>query len=143
MRDSLYLIDTSIWLEVLPAKRATTQLRERVDSLLAVDQVATTGMIFLELMGGARNETDYVKLQRMLSALYLLPAADKCWSEAAEMSFRLRRRGLVVPFTDILIAAIAVAAKATVLHRDRHFDMIAEQVPLSVESHIPAASGSI
>ncbi|MCL4459595.1 MAG: PIN domain-containing protein [Chloroflexi bacterium] len=141
MRDSLYLIDTSVWLEVLPPGRAASELRERVDALLAADQVATTGMIRLELVSGARNEADYRRLEEMLSALHAVPVAEERWNEAAQLAFRLRRRGVVVPSTDLFIAAIAIAAGATVLHRDRHFDMVASHASLSVESHVPAVSG--
>jgi hypothetical protein len=49
MRSDLFILDTSVWLEVLPAKRGTPQLRDRVDALLSADLVATTGMVRLEL----------------------------------------------------------------------------------------------
>ncbi len=48
----------------------------------------------------------------------------------------LRRRGVTVPFTDLLVAAVAAGAEAVLVHRDRHFDSIAAHVGLKVESHV-------
>ncbi len=140
MRDRLYLVDTSVWIEVLPSNRPTTPLRERIDGLLAADLVATTGVVRLELLGGARGETEYRKLDGLLSALHQLKIAEERWDEAAQLAFRLRHQGISVPFTDLLISAVTAHNGAILLHRDRHFDVMAGHTPLVVESHVPAAS---
>jgi predicted nucleic acid-binding protein len=138
MRDDLHLIDTSIWLEVLARGRADPNLIQRADELLAADVVAITGMVRLELLGGARTRKEYQRLDRLLSALHYIPVDEDCWDEAAHAGFGIRQQGISVPFTDLLIAAVAIRHKATLLHRDRHFDLIAAHLPLKVESHVPA-----
>ena len=138
MKDSLYLVDTSVWLDVLPRGKADSELRERVDALLTADLVATTGIVRLELLGGARTEAQYGHLSGLLSALHLLPIVEERCTEAAQMGFQLRRQGIAVPFTDLLIAAVAAKNDATVVHRDRHFDTIAQHLSLNVESYVPA-----
>lgn len=136
MNGNLFLVDTSIWLEVLPARRGMAALRGRMDALLAADAVATTGMIRLELLGGARTEQEWQRLSELLSALHLLPTTEDHWNEAARMGFQLRRQGVSVPFTNLLIAAVAVKENLVLLHRDRHFNRIASQLPVKVESHL-------
>jgi predicted nucleic acid-binding protein len=136
MRDDLFLVDTSIWLEVLPPGRGDPALRNRIDALLSADRVATTGMVRLELLGGARSEEEWERLSRLLYALHHLPVREEHWQEAARMGFQLRRQGVAVPFTDLLIGAVAVLARAVLVHRDRHFDFIASHLPLKVESHV-------
>jgi predicted nucleic acid-binding protein len=37
---------------------------------------------------------------------------------------------------DLLIATVAMAYGATLVHRDRDFDLVAKHVPLVVESHV-------
>ena len=54
MQSNLFLLDTSVWLDVLPPAGTNLSLRDRVDALLAADRVAITGMVRLELLGGAR-----------------------------------------------------------------------------------------
>jgi len=129
-------LDTSVWLDVLPPSGTNTDLRDRVDSLLAADRVATTGMVRLELLGGARTDQEWDTLNDHLSALHQLPLEDDTWHDAARMSFQLRRQGVTVPFTDLIIGAVAVNADAVLLHRDRHFDLMAQHLPLNVESYL-------
>lgn len=138
MQDSLYLVDTSVWLEVLPPGRTVSPLRERIEALLAADLVATTGMVRLELLAGARSEAEYGRLSVLLSALHLLGVPEERWDEAARLGFQMRRQGLAVPFTDLLIAAVAIHAGAVLVHRDHHFDIIAACLPLKVESYVVA-----
>jgi hypothetical protein len=138
MNGEQFLVDTSVWLEVLPPGRLSNSLRQRVDELLAGDQVATTGMIRLELLGGARSQPEWRRLHGLFSALHPLPVTEDDWDEAAQLGFLLRRGGTSVPFTDLLIATVAKKADATVLHRDRHFDLLAAQASLRVESYVPA-----
>lgn len=138
MRAERFLIDTSVWLEVLPTGRSSDALRKRVDDLLAADLVATTGMVRLELLGGARSEREWQRLHRLLLALHQLEVTEKQWEEAALLGFRLRRQGIAIPFTDLLIASVALGGAAVLVHRDRHFDLMAAQLPLLVESYVEA-----
>ena len=139
MKGELFLLDTSVWLEVLPPGRAHSTLRDRVDALLAADQVATTGMVRLELLGGARTQREWDHLSELLYALHPLPAEEDHWQEAARMGFQLRRQGVTVPFTDLLIGAVAIKSVAVLMHRDRHFDLVASHLPLHVESYVAAS----
>jgi predicted nucleic acid-binding protein len=138
MRSELFLVDTSIWLEALPPGRGSRELREWLDGLLAGDLVATTDIVRLELLGGARSQEEWEKLDELLSALHLLPVTEEHWRETALMGFQLRRQGITVPFTDLLIGAVALKADAALVHRDRHFDLIASRLPLKVESYVAA-----
>ena len=136
MPNKLYLLDTSVWLDVLPPGGTNADLRVRVDSLLTADRVATTGMVRLELLGGARTEVEWNRLKDYLSALHQLPMEEETWQEAAQMGFQLRRQGVTVPFTDLIIGAVAIRSDTVLLHRDRHFDSMAQHVPLQVESYL-------
>ncbi len=140
MKDDLYLMDTSVWLEVLARGRGGSKLCRRVDDLLAADLVAITGMVRLELLGGARSEAEYRQLDRLLAALHPLPVPEESWDEAAHIGFELRQEGISAPFTDLIIAAVAIQNQTTLIHRDRHFDLIAAHLPLKVESHLPKRS---
>lgn len=138
MRDDLYLIDTSVWIDVLPPRRAAASqaLTQRVADLISKNRAATTGMIRLELLGGARNDAEYLPLVEALDALLLLPTEERVWDQASLLSHRLRREGRPVPLPDLVIATVAMESGAVLLHRDRHFDIIAAYSSLRVESHL-------
>ena len=136
MSDDLFVVDTSIWLEVLPAGRGTPALRDRIDGLLSEDLVATTGMVRLELLSGTRSQKEWDRLQEFLEALHPLPVTEEHWEESALMGFQLRRKGISVPATDLLIGAVTMRAEAVLIHRDHHFDFVASHLPLQVESYV-------
>lgn len=137
MPDELVLIDTSAWLFAL-RKDFLPEIRDRVDLLLKEDLVLTTGIIRLELLAGTRSAAEYDRLKRRLSALENIETDDSLWEMACGIGFKLRRRGITIPHTDILIATCALANECLVLHADNHFDLAAEHLNLKCESFVDA-----
>ena len=78
-----------------------------------------------------------------LEEQYVRGYQENHWQRAARMGFQLRREGITVPFTDLLIAAVALESGAVLLHRDRHFDYIASQSTLKVESVLSAYADQV
>ena len=84
-----------------------------------------------EVLQGARNEEDYQRLWEYLSTqiIYFLPEEISTYEKAARLYFDLRRKGLTPRSTiDILIALTALEHKLMLLHNDRGFDLMAEQM---------------
>ena len=140
MPTDLFLVDSSAWIPYLRRRRIEA-IRQRIGELLASDQVATTGTILLEILGGTLDEAEWERLERLLGGLELLSTTEDQWTEAARLVWRLRRRGVTVPSTDGLIASVALRYGATVLHADAHFDRIAEHEGVKVESYVREVSG--
>lgn len=130
-----FLIDTSAWICAL-RKDGHPEVRSRVARLLEKEQILICGMIKLELLGGTRSENEYVRLQTRLNALTDIPIHSDIWKAASRAAFSLRRAGLTIPATDILIAVTAHEVQAALVHVDRHFDMIAGHIDLQVESFV-------
>lgn len=135
MLNKFFLIDTSAWILAL-RKNFAPALKERLDTVLRDNEVCTTGLIVLELLGGVKTELEYRRLKSRLEALVNIPADDALWQTACKLAFNLRRKGLTVPNTDIVIAACALKARATLIHADKHFDSIARHSGLNVESFV-------
>src|SRR5207244_3902564 len=107
----------------------------RIDELLTAGGVLTTGMVRLELLAAIADADEFRLRARQLNSLPSLETSEDRWSEAAALGSALRRAGITVPSTDLLISAVAIAAGATLVHRDHHFDLVASAAPLSVESY--------
>jgi len=131
----MVLIDTSAWLLALK-KNFHPTIKERVEKLLAENDVAINGMIELELLGGAKSEKEYNRLFIRLDSLYHIEADRPLWNIASKLAFDLKRKGVTVPYTDIFIAASALKDNAILVHADSHFDLIANQSSLKVESFV-------
>ncbi len=131
-----FLVDTSVWVFALQ-KDYISKIKERIDLLLLKDLIITTGIIKLELLGGTKAESDYRRLKTRLHALDSVETDESVWESAYTMAFKLRRNGITVPYTDILIATCALKAGATLLHADSHFDLICRKSELRAESLVP------
>jgi predicted nucleic acid-binding protein len=119
------------------------EIRNRIDSLLKEDAVITTGMIRLEILAGARTEKEYRRLKSRFDALESIETDDDLWRNAREHGFKLRRKGLTLPSTDVLIATCALQAGAILLHADAHFDLMEKPLGLRSESHVQTLKQAI
>lgn len=83
-------------------------------------EFATCGMIALEVCRGLRDPNT---LQRF-GVMIFLPTTNQIWERATQLAWALDRQGRILPAQDILIAAHALQADATVLTRNAHFSSI-------------------
>ena len=127
------LIDTSAWILALRPD-GSPEAREEVRRLLESSRAATAGIVMLELLSGTRSQREFRELREELGALRLLDITSATWERAYRLGYDLRRAGLTIPSVDVLIAALALEHECSLLHADRHFDLIAEHHPLSIRS---------
>jgi predicted nucleic acid-binding protein len=131
----LILVDTSVWVRYL-RRGADPDLIRQVQGWLGARQVATTGIIKMELLPASRTEAEFQRLCVTLDALEHLMPDDAIWSAAARNGFSLRRSGIIVPTTDLLIATVAQHAGARLAHWDRHFELMAPHLALRTISFL-------
>lgn len=127
------LLDTSAWICSFK-KEGFNELKEQVKAALDENLLATSGIIMLELLQGTTIRKEYERLRGYLQALHFLPTSDRLWLRAADLAFSLKRKGVTIPSTDILIAALAIEYRCLLLHYDKHFTIIAQHSPLRVLS---------
>lgn len=132
----MVLIDTSAWLYAL-RKQFQPAVKERIESILLESDVAINGIIKLEVLGGAKSEKEYNRLKSRLDYLYYIESSKNLWDFSSNLAFRLRRKGITIPFTDIFIAASAISVHAALVHADSHFETIADHTELNSESLLP------
>ena len=131
----MILIDTSTWLFALK-KDFHPVIKQKVEQLLVQSDVAICGMIALELLGGTTSVKEYLRLKSRLDALYYIESDRALWDLSSKLAFDLKRKGISIPYADILIAASALKERAILVHADSHFDSISDHTDLKVESLI-------
>ncbi len=129
----LYLIDTSAWIPALKGK-GNDLAAKAVGETLDDDTAATCPVIMLELLSCVLSEKHYRELHEELEALHFIPITDAIWKFSYRLGFDLRKNGLTVPATDVLIASVAINSGCAVLHCDKHFDLISKHTKLQVLS---------
>lgn len=125
----LVLIDTSAWICFF-ARHGYPEIKNALSLLLDEDRAAVAGPILVELIQGSRTAEEKENIKKWIKGLYWLPVTDALWSDAAEISFALRRKGITTSPIDTLIAALAIEYNCLLLHRDSHFDLIARHFGL-------------
>lgn len=118
-----YLVDKSAF-----ARRETRpQVRAVLEPLIVAGQVATCGIVDLELLFSARSPSGYAALARALRGLPRAPVDDAVLDRALEVQAALATASQhrAVPLPDLLVAACAERAGLTVLHYDADYDRIA------------------
>jgi predicted nucleic acid-binding protein len=140
MTNEIVLVDTTVWIHFL--RGSGTSIEEKLVPLIISDRLATSPVIIMEILRGAKTKKDYDKLHEDLSALRCFDTSGEIWERAFELAYMLRKNGLNVPLTDTLIAALAIENKALLLHDDRHYEMIASVVKLRHERISPTTSPS-
>lgn len=124
MTPGLLCVDTSAWHRATHPAVATAWRTE-----LAADRLGLCAQVLLEILFSARSASDYDALADELSSLVVIPITHSTWERAHEVQRRLAHvRGLhhrSVKIADLVIAAAAEAAGATVWHYDKDFDRIA------------------
>jgi hypothetical protein len=131
----ILLVDTSVWIDFF-AGRDTKQTRFFKDAITEGADVALTGVILTEILQGVPSDSRFARLRKDLSSFRVLhPASENTYVQAARLYRTGRKRGVTIrSLVDCLIAAIAMESGATVLHKDRDYELMARYAPLNTVS---------
>jgi predicted nucleic acid-binding protein len=135
--EARYLADKSALARAhLPAVAA------RLEPLFVGGEIATCGIVDLELLFSARSTRDYLAILADRRSLPSTEVGEASIERAVEVQTALarkgRHRGVTIP--DLLIAAAAEAEGLCVLHYDADFDLVAAVTGQPVEWVVPAGS---
>lgn len=125
------IIDTSAWIESFRPK-VKQNFRLLVKDLILNNRVLMPGIIKTELLRGTKTKKEFNRLSDLLKGITYLPVAEEFWEHLSKFSFQLFRKGVNVPLTDTYIALLCIENNAPLLHRDKHFELIAKKTPLRI-----------
>ncbi len=120
----MLLADTSAW-----HRSGHPSVIDEWTRLLEADEIATTPPVRLEVLFSAQSAKDYAALSEELDALHQLPCGEKAFERALRVQraladqHALHHRSVKIP--DLLIAAAAEEAGATLWHYDEDYERIA------------------
>ncbi|WP_017578781.1 type II toxin-antitoxin system VapC family toxin [Nocardiopsis valliformis] len=134
---NIYLLDSSAWVEYFRSTGSETNdfVRELIEDGA---HLATTEPVAAEVLSGARNTSEVLRLERLTNGLIQLSLDNRLdFHHSASIYREARSKGKTIrKLYDCLIAAVAMRTDAVLVHCDRDFDHLAEVYPrLRVQRH--------
>jgi predicted nucleic acid-binding protein len=128
----------------LTRRETRPEVREVLEPLLIAGEIATCGIVDLELLYSARDRATYRSLVEALRGMPRVPLKETAVSRALAVQAMLAERSQhrAVPLSDLLVAACAEGAGLAVLHYDSDFDRIAELTGQPAQWIVPRGSVS-
>jgi predicted nucleic acid-binding protein len=114
-----------------------------LEPLILVGDVATCGVIELEVLYSARSHQDLVRTRATRSLAFpLIPMVQSDFDRAADVMEALAQRGQhrAVGLPDLLIAAVAERSGLIVLRYDADFDLVAAVTGQPIQWIVPRGS---
>ncbi|OQW34288.1 MAG: hypothetical protein A4E19_02170 [Nitrospira sp. SG-bin1] len=127
----MVIADTSVWIPFF--NRPDSPEKAALDLLIDADEVVLVGVVLAELLQGCRTSSERDTLSDALLALPYREVTQSTWSRAGDVSAQLLRRGVTLPLSDLIIAALAIEHNCHVYSLDTHF----RKIP-GVRLHPPA-----
>ncbi len=111
----------------LTRRETRPEVRDVLEPLLLAGEIATCGIVDLELLYSARDRATYRSLVEALRGMPRVPLGEEVVNRALSVQAMLAERSQhrAVSLPDLLVAACAESAGLTVLHYDADFDRIA------------------
>jgi len=118
------------------------KVRAVLEPLLVAGEIATCGIVDLELLFSASSRDTYRALAEALRGMPRVPIENSSVDRALQVQAMLAERSQhrAVPLPDLLIAACAESAGLIVLHYDADFDRIAELTGQDARWIVPRGS---
>ena len=131
----MILIDSSAWIEYYLPK-GLAEIKKAVLLAIQENTAAVNGIIKVEILLFTSNKGDYKKLLSDFSSFHWFELKQDVFDLASEMGRELRRKGITIPATDLIIAACARANNTMLIHFDNHFEKIAQFYSLETISPV-------
>lgn len=129
----MIIADTSVWIPFF--NRPDSPEKTALDLLIDADEVALVGVVLAELLQGCRTLSERNTLAEALLALRYYEVTRSIWLRTGDLSALLLRKGVTLPLSDLVIAAVAIEHGCSVYSLDTHF----KKIP-GVHLYLPASS---
>lgn len=115
------LVDASVWIDFLQGRHDVVAA---LNLLITSGRVVVCGQILQEVLQGSRDEKAFAKLEEQMALWHTEVEAPADFVEAARVFAHQRWRGVTIPPTDCLVAAVALRRQLLLYANDTDFDEI-------------------
>lgn len=123
-----HFVDTSVWVPYF--RYGASELGDFIDGLIDDGLVYINGIVLVELLTGSRTPAELERLKLALAGLNYVPGDRESLGAAGRNGFALKRKGLSVPMSDLIIATDCIENDLVLIDSDGHYEAIASHLPL-------------
>ena len=116
------LVDTSIWIEYF--NKPDSNAGKSLENFLKEGRVFIAGIILTELLQDAKIKKEFEAILESMVALPFLETTLSTWIQSGRISFALRKKGVTIPITDLVIASLSLENNCKIFTLDLHFNKI-------------------
>jgi predicted nucleic acid-binding protein len=115
------MIDSNIFISLIKMKGnpEATLVEWAADRNLII-----CGIVRLEVLRGIKSPKTFARVAAFMDIMENVTLDKRVCDEATKLAWKMDRTGIVIPSTDLLIAACAIRKNAAVLTSDAHFSRI-------------------
>lgn len=117
------LVDSNVFIKLW--KSPSDEIKDKFKDI----QAAVCGVIVAELLHGAVSDKNLDYLKNLLGAFKWLSIEESDWNGIGTLLYKLRTKGITVPFPDAVIAYVGVKNDVPVWSNDKHFASIQQVEP--------------
>lgn len=126
------LVDTSVWSLVLRRKNPDLQSIELFKSLSQTHELMVTGIIVQEVLSSIADKSVFDSIKAAIASMHCIEPEMEDYVFAAELSGRLKTKGVSSKTIDLLLASVAIRRNLAFLTQDKDFDHIAKVEKINV-----------
>jgi predicted nucleic acid-binding protein len=123
-----FFVDTSIWIPYF--RDGGAEYGDFIDALIDENRVHINGIVLAELLTGARSPAEMDRLSLALAGLKFVPGDWNSFQSAGRNGCALKRKGISVPLSDVIISTDCVDHGLVLVESDKHYAAIAAHLPL-------------
>jgi predicted nucleic acid-binding protein len=127
-RAAEYFVDTSVWISYFRGEDG--DLGDIIDRLIDENRVFINGIVLTELLTGAKTIEEFERLSSALGGLKFVDGRRASFEAAGRNGFVLKKKGVSVPLSDLIIASDCIGRGLVLVEQDAHFAAIAAHLPL-------------
>src|SRR5690606_35816407 len=131
----MILVDTSAWIDYLNGIQ--NRHTDTLDAGIVAGSVAMGDLIFLEILQGIRDDSEYQLTKQTLQTLGRIEMSGEGMPDKCADNYRvLRKKGITIRnTTDVIIATFCIEKKIALLFLDRDFIPFVDH--LGLDSGLP------
>lgn len=117
----MILVDSSVWIDYFNGK--ISPQTDYLDAIVGKEVIIIADIVFIEVLQGFKNDSDYAKAKEMLELFPMVNILDKDVALKCIAMYRdLRQKGITIRKTiDIIIATYCIINNIALLQSDRDF----------------------